>query len=244
MLTNKEVFEKFETMHSYSFATINNDYPEIRIAHLLTYDEDGLYFQTMKVKPFYKQLIQTKKVAVLSLVADSVKAEKDENGLSDFPPGFFIRIKGDVRELSFDELLEKEKTNSNFKGLVNDIKRYPTMTTFVINKYSGEVYDYDFEKTSRENKLDRKRFSFNSMVVEKAGFTIDKEKCIACGSCEKVCTFKAIEIKGDYFSINGNYCDECGSCYVVCPVNAITPKCEMLKEDKKQSKDILKKLYF
>jgi len=42
-----EVFEKFERLHSYSFATIDDGYSEIRIAHFLPYDEEGLYFQTI-----------------------------------------------------------------------------------------------------------------------------------------------------------------------------------------------------
>ncbi len=244
MLTIKEVFEKFEMLHSYSFATINDGYPEMRIAHFLTYDEDGIYFQTMKVKPFYKQLKETNKVAVLSMVSQATKANHDDDGLSYFPPGFFIRVKGDVKELSFDQLLEKANNDSSFKGLVNDIERYPTMTTFVLHRFSGEIYDFDFEMKSRENKLNRERFFFNGFESVKVGFTIDKEKCIACGSCNKVCTFKAIENNGDYFSINGKYCDECGSCYSVCPVDAITPKSVMSKEDRKDCMKVLKKLYF
>lgn len=47
MLSIKEIFEAFEQLHSYSFSTIHDGYPEIRIAHFLTYDEEGLYFQTM-----------------------------------------------------------------------------------------------------------------------------------------------------------------------------------------------------
>lgn len=244
MLTIKEVFEKFEKLHSYSFATINNGYPEMRIAHFLTYDEDGIYFQTMKVKPFYKQLKETNKVAVLSMVSETSKANHDEDGLSYFPPGFFIRLKGDVKELSFENLLEKANKDSRFKGLVKDIERYPTMTTFVLHRFNGEVYDFDFEKNSRENKLDRERFSYNGLKSIPAGFSIDKNKCVACGACERVCTFKAIEKTDNYYTINGRYCDECGSCYSVCPVNAILPKCEMSEIDKKEAKKVLKKLYF
>jgi len=225
MLTIKEIFQKFEKMHSYSFSTISDDlYPEIRIAHFLTYDEEGLYFQTMNVKPFYKQLKDRKKLGVCSLYSNATQVEKDEDGLSYFPPGFYIRVSGDVRELSFAEIKQKsEEDFEKFNPLLLDISRYPTMTTFVMYKFRGEVYDYDFEKTTRDNKIFRSRFSFNGLKFDNPGFNINQEKCISCGICAKVCTFDAI-VKGKKYSINGNKCDECGSCYTACPVNAITAK--------------------
>jgi ferredoxin len=225
-MTIKEVFEKFEKLHSYSFATIDGDYPEIRIAHFLTYDDDGLYFQTMKVKPFYSQLSKSGKVAVCALIAKDGEATHDDEGLSDFPPGFFIRVSGDVKELSMEELKSKTKTDARFLPLVKDIDRYPTMTTFVLHSFKGEVYDYDFDCENRDHKIERERFSFGGRQHLQAGFHINSEKCIACGACAKVCTFSAIS-PGETYSINPNRCDECGSCYSACPVNAITAKSPM-----------------
>lgn len=240
MFDTKEVFERFEKISAYTFATIDGDYPETRIAHFLTYDDEGLYFQTMKVKPFYKQLKTTGKVAVCSLVAENVAADHDENGLPSFPEGYFIRVSGDVRELSFEELELKAKKDPKFLPLIKDIERYPTMTTFVLYKYKGEVYDYDFEKKNRVHKLERQRFSFGGMEVIPPGFTIDKDKCIGCGSCRKVCTFSAI-IPGEKYSINPNRCDECGSCYSVCPVNAVKAKTPMEDSYRRECQRKLKK---
>ncbi|WP_461206611.1 4Fe-4S binding protein [Clostridium sp. DL1XJH146] len=234
MLNTKEIFEKFEKLSAYTFATLDGEYPETRIAHFLTYDDEGLYFQTMKVKPFYRQLKETNKLAACSLVADSVAAVHDENGLPDFPEGFFIKVSGDVRELSLEELTKKAEKHSKFVPLMNDIERYPTMTTFVLYKYKGELYDYDFEKKNRDHKLERQRFSFGGMEQIDPGFIIDKDKCIACDSCFKVCTFNAI-IPGEKYSINSNRCDECGSCYTVCPVNAVIAKTPMEEEDRKET---------
>lgn len=229
----KEIFEKFDGISAYTFATIDGDYPETRIAHFLTYDEEGLYFQTMKVKPFYRQLKNTNKVAVCSLVAQPSKVKHDEKGLSLFKPGYFIRANGDVKEIDFEILTKKASKESRFMPLVKDIERYPTMTTFVLYNFKGELYDYDFEKQNRGHKIERERFSFGEMDYIKPGFKIDKEKCIACGSCVKVCTFSAI-IPGKKYSINGNRCDECGSCYSVCPVNAIESKVPMSEENRKE----------
>ena len=51
----KEMYDRFERIGSFTFATINGDYPETRIAHFVTYDDEGLYFMTMDTKPFYPQ---------------------------------------------------------------------------------------------------------------------------------------------------------------------------------------------
>jgi ferredoxin len=221
----KDVFNSFEKLHSYSFSTIDDGYPEIRVAHFLTYDEDGLYFQTMRVKPFYKQLIDSKKVAVCALIADDGETVHDEEGLSYFPPGYYVRVSGDVKPVSLEELKVKAQNEpSKFNPLLKDIERYPMMTTFVLHSFKGELYDYDFEKTNRDHKLERQRFAFNGESYIQSGFNINKDTCIACGTCYKACTFDSI-IKGDkYYSINPSRCDECGSCYSVCPVNAITVK--------------------
>lgn len=239
MLSISEIYKKFEMLHSYSFSTINDGYPELRVAHFITYDNEGLYFQTMKVKPFYKQLKDTNKVAVLSMVSENKAVEHDEKGLSEFPPGFFIRVKGDVKEIDFDTLSEKAAKDERFLPLVKDIERYPTMTTFVLYRFSGEIYDFDYEKVNRDNKLDRQRFSFNGFEYVESGFQIDKDKCIACGACYKVCTFSAIEKGKSYYKIKQNYCDECGNCYSVCPVNAIKPKVEMSEEERAHCKKVL-----
>ncbi|GAA0180692.1 4Fe-4S binding protein [Clostridium sediminicola] len=233
MLNSKEIFEKFEKLNAYAFSTIDGEYPETRIAHFLTYDDEGIYFQTMKVKPFYRQLKKTNKVAACSMVADAVPATHDKDGLPNFPAGFFIKISGDVRELSFEELTKKEEKDSRFLPLVKDIEKYPTMTTFVLYRYKGEVYNYDFAKTKRDYKLERERFSFGGMEQIKPGFVIEKDKCIACDNCFKVCTFSAI-VPGEKYSINSNRCDECGSCYSVCPVNAVVAKMPMEEDYRKE----------
>jgi ferredoxin len=242
-MTIKEVFEKFEMLHSYSFSTIDGEYPEVRIAHFLTYDDDGLYFQTMKVKPFYAQLIKTQKLAVCALVADDGSADHDEDGLSYFPPGFFIRVSGDTRCVSLEELHEKAlKDPEKFGPLEKDIERYPTMTTFVLHKFKGELYDYDFEKKNKDHKLDRSRFAFNKAKYQEPGFSIDKDLCVGCGKCKKVCTFNAIK-PGKTYTIDGSRCDECGSCYSVCPKDAIKAKSPLSKSEKKAIRKSIKEYY-
>jgi electron transfer flavoprotein alpha subunit len=51
--------------------------------------------------------------------------------------------------------------------------------------------------------------------------TIDKDLCTACGSCEEVCPFGAIEIIDDLAVVN-DQCTLCGACVISCPTEAIT----------------------
>lgn len=54
------------------------------------------------------------------------------------------------------------------------------------------------------------RFSFYQM-------SLDRHKCVGCGSCEQVCPM-AVEVTKD---INGPECIRCGRCRSVCPTGAI-----------------------
>lgn len=49
---------------------------------------------------------------------------------------------------------------------------------------------------------------------------IDKEKCIECGECERICNFEAIK-EGQVDELD---CEGCGLCAHICPVEAITMK--------------------
>lgn len=216
----KEIFDRYDEIGCCTFATIDGDYPETRIAHFLAYDEEGLYFMTMTTKPFYKQLRQTGKVSVCGLAANSA-VEKQYDGNLKFDDGYFIRLTGDVREVSMEEI--KEKNNPDFAYCIEDHERYPAMTAFVIYRAKGEIFDYDFEKEHRDHKLERERFSYGMFPFEEAGLTIT-ENCIGCGKCQTVCTFDAVYKDEKQYRIDGNRCDECGDCYTHCPVQAIQSK--------------------
>ncbi len=217
----KKIYELFEEVGCLTFATINNGYPETRIVHFLTYDNDGLYFFTMKTKPFYKQLKESGKLSVCGLSVNP-KVDWIDEDTPHSAPGYFIRATGDVREFTIEEALAKDPVK--FKYLIEDNKRYPQITVFCLYNFHGEIYDYDFEKEHREHKLERERFSFGEFKPVPVGLIIDKNKCISCGKCEKACTFSAICKGKDSYTINGNRCDECGNCFTVCPSNAITHK--------------------
>jgi len=56
-----------------------------------------------------------------------------------------------------------------------------------------------------------------------SAYTINKETCVGCGQCVKVCPVDAIT-KGDgnYYVIDDEICISCGACEKKCPVDAIS----------------------
>ena len=67
----KAIYKKFDQVGCLTFATIEKDTPQTRIAHLFAYDDEGLYFRTMIVKPFYKQLKKTGRVSICGMYPET-----------------------------------------------------------------------------------------------------------------------------------------------------------------------------
>ena len=214
-----DIYEKFEQIGCLTFATIDQNYPQTRIAHLFAYDHEGLYFRTMITKAFYDQLKRTEKVSICGMFPKS-SVSYDEQGMPYFEPGYTIRATGDVKEISFETLKEKAALNEMFRLGVKDIERYPAMTTFCIYRAWGEVFDFDFEMEHRSHKLLRTGFSFGGKLIPFRGVRITEE-CIACGECEERCSFKAIYQNEGQFIIDHTRCDVCGDCYTTCQAGAV-----------------------
>lgn len=215
----KEVYEKFDKIGSLTFATIDNGYPETRIAHFFAYDDHGLYFRTMTTKPFYHQL-QEGKISVCGLAA-ATEVTHDEDGLPLFEPGYSIRVTGDCEKVPTEYIKEKAQTDERFVMGYNDIVKYPALRAFRIKKARGEIFDFDFEKQSRDHKLLRTPFTINEFETPKRGLWIT-DNCVNCGKCQKVCSFTAI-FKGEtHYEIDQKKCDMCGDCTLSCHFDAIT----------------------
>lgn len=61
---------------------------------------------------------------------------------------------------------------------------------------------------------------------------IEKDECVACGTCRAICTFDAIELVEGRFQIVREACRGCGICVVRCPVGAIKVKKEVTRHEK------------
>jgi ferredoxin len=219
-VTIEEIYNYADKIGVLVFSTIHNNEVHSRVAHFNGYDEDGIYFRTMYNKPFAKQLKKTGKVTVAGISSATISGH-DADGIPSFPPSYSFRLIGEVREVSPETIIKKAETNSMLKTAVTDMGKYPAMKygNFVIYRAKIEVFDVDFEMLNRDHKLLRKRASFGGMKFNPAGVRIT-DKCIACGKCFEVCSFKAI-IPGNPYNVNPERCDDCGSCLLVCPVEAI-----------------------
>ena len=222
MRTIEEVYGLFDRVGCCSFATLDGKGGiDSRIAHFFAYSEEGLYLRTMTVKPFYRQLKEGGKLSV-SGEFTAARVRYDDDNLPKFQPGFMVRVSGEVRELSIEEVFERAKTDRNFNVAVYDINKYPETRVFVLHKAWGEYYDYDFNMVHRDHKILRDRFAWGGASFVQAGLRIN-DRCIACGACARVCTHKAI-VPGEPYHILGERCDECGNCYRACPVGAVVGK--------------------
>ncbi len=217
----EELYKLIEKVGCMTFSTIGED-NEIhsRIAHFNGYDKEGLYFRTMVTKPYYRQLMKNSKLTVCG-ISNSNITEYLEDGTPVFPPSFTLRLIGEVKQVPF-EIIEKKATKcKELMTAVQDGYKYPTMkdANFVMHKAKVEIFDTDFEMKARKHKLLRTRFSFGEYSFNEPGPNIT-DKCVACGMCKNVCSFKAIE-EGRPYKVISEKCDDCGMCIHVCPVKAI-----------------------
>ena len=217
----EKVHEAIAKIGCLTFTTLDGSTMHSRIVSVCGGDDEGIYFLTMNVKPFYRQLKANPNVAVCGIYPSARKEGKNSVGQPYWRPGFFLRITGEAREIPEDEVREKAAKGSEpHKYALEDAARYPAIRLFCLFKGKGELYDYDYEMENRDHKLERVRFAFGGETFNDSGARIDPAKCIACGECFEVCTFKAIE-PGDVYRIRSERCDECGSCILTCPQDAI-----------------------
>lgn len=219
-MTIKEIYEKLDAIGVLTFSTIHNGEVQSRAAHLNGYDDQGIYFRTMGNKPYARQLKETGKLTICG-TSDTRILDHNAEGVPVFPPGYVIRLVSEVTYLEEDEVRKRAKDNEDLQLAVYDMDKYTAMRTgnFMIHKAKGEIFDFDFECQNRDHKVLRTRFEFGGMAYNEAGPRIT-DKCIECGKCKKVCSFKAIEV-GSPYKVNSSKCDDCGNCIQVCPVDAI-----------------------
>ncbi len=218
----KEIYRYADQIGLLTFSTIYNGEVHSRIAHFNGYDEEGIYFRTMGNKPYGRQLKESLKVTVCGHYGGGILNHEEVGAEPVFAPGYSLRIIGDIRFVSAEEIIEKAKTNKMLEVAARDIELYPAMGegNFIIYKAKGEIFDYDFAKVNRNHKLLRTRFAIGGATYNPAGVRIN-DNCISCGVCSDICSFDAIA-KGDTkYMVIGERCDDCGSCMRECPANAI-----------------------
>jgi uncharacterized pyridoxamine 5'-phosphate oxidase family protein/NAD-dependent dihydropyrimidine dehydrogenase PreA subunit len=186
-------------LRSVTFATTKDGLPEARIADVMGYEDGQLLCVVGNNKPFYRQLKETGKVAVVGLT-----------------PGYvMVRMVGDIRFVGDAERDRVFELNSRLAELFPGGQGRKCLAPYVIYRGKGEIFDL----SGNRGKLYRERFSFGGESVRPAGFRIN-ENCTACSACLAECPFDAIT-EGEPYVVDPNRCDECGACYSVCPSEAI-----------------------
>ncbi len=218
----QEVYPAIEKIGSLSMTTLDEEGAmHSRIISICGSDEEGIYFLTMNVKPFYRQLKNNPGISLCGIYPSGSKTGKNAVGQPYWEPGYTFRLTGEAREIPEAQVKEKADAGSSIhQYFLEDAARYPATRFFCIIKGKGEIFDYDFEMENRDHKVLRTRFAFGSMTYSDAGARIRADDCIACGECFEACTFKAI-VPGEPYAVDGSKCDECGSCIEACPQEAI-----------------------
>lgn len=60
-------------------------------------------------------------------------------------------------------------------------------------------------------------------MLSKKYSSVERDCCVACGTCMLVCPKKAVQIvKGCYASVDSDACVGCGKCEKICPTGCIS----------------------
>lgn len=193
--------KKLEYVGVLSFATVDeNGAPQIRNISAIHYEKDGMYFFTARGKNFCKELLEDGRVQVL--------------GYTRYKE--MIRVSGKAFPVSkenqrtwIDRIFEEQPYLENvYPGKTKEIG-------IVFELKNAEVEYFNLGV----NPIFRETYQLGNYEKSKKGFMIT-ENCVGCGTCEKSCPQRAIEI-GQPFIIRQEHCLHCGNCSEKCPVNAI-----------------------
>jgi uncharacterized pyridoxamine 5'-phosphate oxidase family protein len=193
----EKAFRLLREVKSVAVATINKGKPEVRIADVMLAEEDGLYFITARGKPYYKQVRDSRKIAVCAMDKDYVS----------------VRVTGDIRFCESTDTVAKIFKHNPIMNELYPGEKKDILEAFHMYRGKGEIFDLSTEPPRRD------RFAFGGETVNPPGFRIT-DKCTACGLCLEACPVGVIS-EGEVYVIDGSRCLECGRCDEVCPEDAV-----------------------
>lgn len=197
-MNNQKYFDIMREIKDVSFATVDKDgHPQVRIIDIMFTEDEKLYFVTARGKSFYRELMDSKEVAV----AGMNKAWQT------------VRLSGKVKQVEQNLLERVFAENPSMNSVYPGKSRY-ILEVFCLYEGQGEFFDLG------KDSVFRKSFDFGNAVCEKKGFQITN-RCIGCGSCEKNCPQHCIDA-GEPYVIEQSHCLHCGLCSECCPVDAVT----------------------
>ncbi|MCQ4637809.1 4Fe-4S binding protein [Anaerovorax odorimutans] len=192
----RKYVDLFRQVKIASAATVDEKgYPQSRIINVMIAADEGMYIVTSRGKPFYKQLIQTGRIALSAMCPDCQS----------------LKFTGKVKRVDQKWVDRVFEENPGMNEVYPGKTRY-ALEAFLIYEGSGEWFDLLSYPINRES------FAYNAKE-EPAGFEI-METCIGCGACLSVCPQGCIK-EGQPYEIAKNHCLQCGACQEACPEEAI-----------------------
>ena len=146
MHLSKDVQQALKKIGSVTMTTLDQETLHSRIISICGSDDLGIYFLTMEVKPFYRQLKKNSNLALCGIYPSGRRTGKNPVGQPTFAPGFTLRLSGRAREIPADEVRQKADAGSEIhKYFLEDAARYPAIRFFCIHRGKGEIYDFDLK---------------------------------------------------------------------------------------------------
>jgi uncharacterized pyridoxamine 5'-phosphate oxidase family protein/NAD-dependent dihydropyrimidine dehydrogenase PreA subunit len=197
----KNCIQKLKLINSVSMATVGEDgSPQVRIIGVMHTEDEKLYFLTARGKPFYHELLQDKKVAVLGL--SRFKEMIRLNGIPELLPR-------EEQSEWLDKLFEENPYMKNvFPGETRQV-----LEVFCIEDGEIEYFNLGVYPIFRESYI------IGNGVSKQKMYKITND-CIGCGNCTKICPQGCIVESKPYRIIQEN-CLRCGSCQENCPVSVV-----------------------
>ena len=193
-------FSAINTIQSFMGINLDTLEPILNIDGYSTYG--GLSGEAIKPVGFkcVAQLRQNSKLPILGM-----------GGISNWKDSVqYIALGSDAVQLCTEVMINGYGIISNLKsGLLNYLESKG------LNNIS-ELKNIAISKITLHEKLNKKFHLYPS---------IDKEKCIKCAKCVKICSeseYRALSLKNDYINLNKEVCTGCSLCSHICPKDAIT----------------------
>ena len=192
-----------DEIHSTVIATVDdNGLPVTCAIDIMDFDENGLYFLTAKGKGFYDRLKKQNFIALTGM--------RGRDTLSCVA----VSVRGKVREIGSTLLPILFQKNPYMNEIYPTVESMSALTVFQLYEGSGEWFDVS------KKPIERASFTFGGGKDNQELYFVT-DKCIGCKLFYSCCPQKFIDIEIKPVVIQKEHCLHCGNCFKICPVHAI-----------------------
>ena len=124
--------------------------------------------------------------------------------------------------LNGEKLSLSEQFSYPKSSLVQVGPRVPRKERLTMPKEAPEVRKSSFAEIEKGYSSEMSRQEAKRCLTCVEEVSLDKEKCISCMTCVRVCPFEVPKVSNDYPVINSDRCCGCSVCFSECPVFALS----------------------